>query len=64
MLTNSLNLYLLKIDSSSSQTYYNSYNTAFLYTLSEAISVTSGHSIIYSLISATIPDSFHGLNTL
>ena len=62
MLTNSLNVHLLKIDSSTSQTYYNSYKTAFLYTLSEAISVTGGHSIIYSLISATIPYSFYGLN--
>ena len=46
MLTNSLNVHLLKIDSSTSQTYYNSYKTAFLYTLSESISVSGEHSII------------------
>jgi len=62
MSSHSLNVHLLKIDSSTSQSYYNSYKTAFLYTLSEGISVTSGHSIIYSLISATIPYSFYGLN--
>ena len=59
---NSLKCHHLKVDSSKANNYYNSYRTAFLYPLSESISVSSGESIIYSLISATIPYAFYGLN--
>ena len=52
----------LKIDSSRIPSYYNDYKTSFLYQLSETISCDMGESILYSLISATIPYTFYGLN--
>jgi len=58
----SIKNYQLKIDSSNVSSYYNTYKTSFLYQLSESISCVNGESILYSLISATIPYSFYGLN--
>ena len=58
----SINVNLIKIDSNKATTYYNDYKTSFLYQMSEPISVESGQSILYSLISATIPYTFYGLN--
>ena len=59
---NSLKIKQLKIDSSKASSYYNSYKTSFTYSLSESITVGSGESIVYSLISCTIPYTFYGLN--
>ena len=52
----------MKIDSSNVSSYYNAFKTSFLNQLSEPVSCINGESILYSLISATIPYSFYGLN--
>ena len=58
----SIKNFQLKIDSSNAASYYNSYKTALLYQLSEPITCSNGESIVYSLISATIPYTFYGMN--
>ena len=58
----SIKNYPFKIDSSNVSSYYNAFKTSFLYQLSEPVSCINGESILYSLISATIPYSFYGLN--
>ena len=52
----------LKIDSAKSPSFYNDFKTSFLFQLSEQITCQNGESILYSLVSATIPYTFYGLN--
>lgn len=61
-MANSLKVKLLKIESSSATQYFNDSKTSFLYSLSEPIICLPGESIIYSLVSATIPYSYYTLN--
>jgi len=62
MHSGSVKNFQLKIDSAKVSSYYNPYKTSFLYQLSEPVTCENGESILYSLISATIPYTFYGLN--